>query len=196
MPTQKWFSLLRGAAARALILLVCGAGSVAAQSADRDRPTRLTGSEVSGDAVASNTEYFYSFVAGPGVVTITPGVVSNDFSTAFTVDLFDMRNNSLGNATVIATNRNSEQGATRNSVRLTRRQPVLMRLRFDGNASRYSVRLGGGALDMPVEAAPANRPVSHTPGRAADRGTLRIEMEDGSVHEFDLARVRQAMVRP
>ncbi|MEJ7713495.1 MAG: hypothetical protein WKF84_27535 [Pyrinomonadaceae bacterium] len=194
MPTQKRFSLLRKAA-WTLILLVVGAGAASAQSADRDHPTRLTGSEVSGDAVASNTEYFYSFTAGPGVVTITPGVSSNDFSTAFTVDLFDGRNNSLGGTTVSATHRNSEVGAAR-SVRLTSRQHVLMRLRFDGNASRYSVRLGGAALNMPTEAAPANRPMNTATERATSRGTLRIEMEDGSVHEFDLARVRQAMVRP
>ena len=178
----------------ALCLVLVSVGTAAAQSADRDNPTRLTDTEITRNAVASNTEYFYSFTAGPGELTITPEVTSNDFSCAFSIDVFDARNNAVVNSAIIATHRNSEVGPTR-SVRLPRRQSLVMRLKFDGNAGRYRVRLGG-ALDVP-STYPVNSPPADAPARRpSGRGTLRVEMDNGSIQEFDLDRVRQVTVRP
>lgn len=184
-----------------LCLFLISVGSAFAQSADRDNPTRLTATEISGGAVASNTEYFYSFTAGPGELTITPEVTSNDFSCAFSIDVFDTRNNSVVTSAIIATNRNSEVGATR-SVQLGRRQSLTMRLKFDGNAGRYRVRLGG-VKDLPSTYAgtdvryPVGPPAADTPAkRSSGRGTLRVEMDNGSIQEFDLSRVRQVTVQP
>ncbi len=193
--------LVARSALSVLCLILFSVCSTFAQSADRDNPTRLNATEISGNAVASNTEYFYSFTAGPGELTITPEVTSNDFSCAFSIDVFDTRNNAVASSAIIATNRNSEVGATR-SVRLARRQSLIMRLKFDGNAGRYRVRLGG-VLDLPSTYAstdvryPVNQPSEDSPAkRSSGRGTLRVEMDNGSIQEFDLSRVRQVTVQP
>lgn len=184
------------------ILAVC-AGSAIAQSADRNSPTILTSAEISGNAVASNSEYFYTFTAGPGELLVTVEVTSNDFSTAFIVDLFDASNNGLGNATAIATNQRTEVGTR--AIRLARRQSVLMRLRFDGNAARYNVQLGG-AMEFGEE--PLRRSGTSPRTRAAvssrnspsmmqaAHGTMRVEMEDGTIQEINLDRVRRITFRP
>ena len=54
-----------------LSLLIVAASSAAAQSTDRDHPTPLRSNEISGDLNNHNEEHFYSFVAGPGELTIT-----------------------------------------------------------------------------------------------------------------------------
>jgi hypothetical protein len=48
-----------------------------AQSSDRDHPTLLKSNELSGDVDASGNEYFYSFAARPGELTITADIKAN-----------------------------------------------------------------------------------------------------------------------
>lgn len=174
---------------------------VSAQSADRNAPTRVTTREIAGEAVASNTEYFYSLSVGPGELTITPEVTSNDFSTAFSVEVIDSRNGgNLGKTSVIATGKNSEIGTVK-KFQIARRQNLLLRLTFDGNAGNFKVKLGGGAVNLPGSGsnnvqATGNSDVSMTPRQNNSRRILRIEMTDGSAQEFDLDRVTQITVRP
>ncbi|HVF87563.1 MAG TPA: hypothetical protein VM866_08225, partial [Pyrinomonadaceae bacterium] len=55
----------------AALLLTTIAGTAAAQSTDRDRPTRLASNEIKGSAVDDTVEYYYTFAAGPGEITVT-----------------------------------------------------------------------------------------------------------------------------
>src|SRR6185436_13028916 len=48
-----------------------------AQSSDRDHPTQLKSNELTGDVDPSGNEYFYSFVARPGELTITADIKAN-----------------------------------------------------------------------------------------------------------------------
>src|SRR6202035_1454547 len=59
-----------------LFIAVVMSGSAAAQSTDRDDPTRLKSAEINGALDGSGNEYFYSFPAGPGELTITVDVKS------------------------------------------------------------------------------------------------------------------------
>jgi hypothetical protein len=59
-----------------LLVLLAAAGSVFAQSTNRDHPTPFTSTEIKGDLKGDEIEYFYSFTAGPGEVTITVDVKS------------------------------------------------------------------------------------------------------------------------
>jgi len=54
-----------------LLFLLAVTGSVVAQSTDRDHPTRLTSDEIKGELNGREIEYFLSFTAGPGEVTLT-----------------------------------------------------------------------------------------------------------------------------
>ena len=47
-----------------------------AQSTDRDHPTPFKSDEIKGELNAQEIEYFYSFTAGPGELTITVDVKS------------------------------------------------------------------------------------------------------------------------
>jgi len=55
----------------AALLLTTLAGIAAAQSTDRDRPTRLASNEIKGGNVDDTVEYYYTFAAGPGEITVT-----------------------------------------------------------------------------------------------------------------------------
>ncbi|HMF54796.1 MAG TPA: hypothetical protein VK619_00430 [Pyrinomonadaceae bacterium] len=59
------------------LLLVAVASSIAAQSTDRDHPALITSNEIRGDLNHNDEENFYSFVAGPGELTITVDVKAN-----------------------------------------------------------------------------------------------------------------------
>ncbi|MFL6228315.1 MAG: hypothetical protein ACJ741_06015, partial [Pyrinomonadaceae bacterium] len=54
-------------------MLLFGASLVAhaqTPSTDRDNPTPFTANVVAGDGADEKTEYFYSFTAGPGEITL------------------------------------------------------------------------------------------------------------------------------
>ena len=48
-----------------------------AQSSDRDHPTIVKSNELTGDVDANGKEYFYSFVARPGELTIMADIKAN-----------------------------------------------------------------------------------------------------------------------
>ena len=63
-----------------LFLTITSVGSANAQSKDRDNPTRLTSNVISGLTGPSYREdkYYFTFVAGPGELTITLSVEATE----------------------------------------------------------------------------------------------------------------------
>jgi hypothetical protein len=117
------------------------------RSQDRDNPIFLRTNEVSDSLNGSNEEYFYSFNAGPGKVTITFDVKANSTNAGATLDLFD------SNSTPILSNvlaQGVDSGSERvvKSVQLGRRQNIIMRIsgiRYGSEGGRgvYSVQFDG-----------------------------------------------------
>jgi hypothetical protein len=60
-----------------LFIAVAVTGPAAAQSTDRDYPTPVKSAEINGALDGSGSEYFYSFPAGPGELTLTVDVKSS-----------------------------------------------------------------------------------------------------------------------
>jgi hypothetical protein len=60
-----------------VLLLLSATNSISAQSTDRDHPTPLASNEIKGNLNKHGEEHFYSFVAGPGELTITVDVKAN-----------------------------------------------------------------------------------------------------------------------
>ena len=60
-----------------LLLLFAAATYTFAQSSNRDYPTQLNSSEITGNMNDHKKESFYSFTAGPGTLTITLDVNAN-----------------------------------------------------------------------------------------------------------------------
>ncbi len=54
------------------------AGSSSAQSGDVDNPTPLSSREVKGSLGGADKEFYYSFVADPGKVTVTVDIKASE----------------------------------------------------------------------------------------------------------------------
>ena len=191
---------LRGPAA-VLLTLIALAGSAAAQSTDRDNPTRLTSNVISGTMdVPQRTNYYYAFTAGPGEVRITLDVQSPRSSgTAVSVALLDMDARQIGDSSFGLNSINNEEVREVRRVQFNRRQPVILRVFVESGPGRYKVQLAG-AVDLGQPAAtthPATPPPPPTFNAVLPTsGVLRVEMRDGTAQEIDLSRVRQVTVRP
>src|ERR1700687_2908939 len=75
--------------AASLLVLIAATGTVFAQSTTRDHPTPFTSVEIKGELTAEEIEYFYSFTAGPGEVTLTVDVKSSGGTTGTAFELLD-----------------------------------------------------------------------------------------------------------
>jgi hypothetical protein len=131
--------------AMSLLLLMAATGSVAAQSTDRDHPTPLKSTEIAGDADGSGTEYFYSFVAGPGKLTITVDVKSSDGTVAIPYELLDKdANKAIICCAFAQADSGGETGRSIESANLERRQTVILHLTMNKiYKGTYRVRLSG-----------------------------------------------------
>jgi hypothetical protein len=149
----------------------------------------------------SDTEYFYSFVAGPGELTVTFEVTASATNAGATIDLFDKNARSVISGLMAqGIDRGSERVVK--SVRLGARQTLIMRLK----AMSYGSSSGNAKGTFLVRLSGAGAPKSETSGsidsQADERlglpasGILRLEMSDGTTQEINLSRVRRASVKP
>jgi hypothetical protein len=72
-----------------LFAAVAFSGSAAAQSIDRDHPTQIKSGEINGTLDGSGQEYFYSFLAGPGELTMMVDVKSSTGQALLNFELLD-----------------------------------------------------------------------------------------------------------
>ncbi len=133
-------------AVAALLLLIAAAGSSVAQSTDRDHPTPLRSDEIKADFSQDDSEYFYSFTAGPGEVIFTldvKGAVPSGGIPYF--HLFNTAGREFDSFDKFAARNSSEKLVKR--VTFAKRQPVVMRI---------SKPIGAGSL----KCSPLSRPKS------------------------------------
>ena len=132
-----------------LLLLITATGSAFAQSTDRDHPTPLRSNEITGDLNGEAIEYFFSFTAGPGELTITLDVKSSGGTTGTAFELLD------GNADKVLiccegaqAGSEGESGREIVSITLAKRQTVVLHLTpFKYGHGTYRVRITG-ATDL------------------------------------------------
>lgn len=139
--------------AASLLVLIAASGSAFAQSTDRDHPTPFRSHEVSGELNAREVEYFYSFTAGPGEVTITVDVKSSDGTTGTAFELLDAdANKVLICCEGAQADSSGTTGRDVKSIKLGKRQTVILHLTpFKYGTGTYRVRISGAV----VLAAPA-----------------------------------------
>ncbi|WP_409878108.1 hypothetical protein [Dendronalium sp. ChiSLP03b] len=167
---------------------------VPAQSTDGDRPTPLAEINLTGNVDKDNqSEYFYSFIADPGEITVRLDIQPNNANVLVGVDLFNSETKQLLSFEVPAYNSTSVREIQR--VQIDRKQPIFIRIgRKQSNGSAtYRVRIAGAVQ-------PANSQQGTTTGSASSlnlpsQGMLRLEMDDGSIQEINLNRIRRATVR-
>jgi hypothetical protein len=135
-----------------LLLLVAVAGSTSAQSTNRDHPTPFRSDEIKGELNAEEIEYFYSFTAGPGELTITVDVKSADGTTGTAFELLDHEANKVliccEGAQADST---GQSGRDVSHIKLGKRQTVILHLTpFKYGRGTYRVRISG-AVDVDHE---------------------------------------------
>jgi hypothetical protein len=128
-----------------LLLLLAATGSTSAQSTDRDHPTVLNSNEIKGDLDGSEVEYFFSFTAGPGEMTITLDVKSSDGTAGTAFELLDAdANKVLICCEGAQADSTGTSGRDIQSIKLARRQTVVLHLTpFHYGKGTYRVRMSG-----------------------------------------------------
>jgi hypothetical protein len=194
------------------VILAVTAGTSYAQSTNRDNPTPMSSSEVSGTygdhQKDGNREVFYSFTAGPGELTITFDVKrrNRDDGPAFTFELLPANGSST--ALLCCEGAQGGDGGTGREVahvKLTRRQTIILHVtntsngggifnaRFSGQAvSSFGGGTGGGPGKV-VDSGGDSRTGESV--IVPSSGTLHIRMKDGSTKDIDLSLIRNISVR-
>ena len=131
--------------AASLLVLIAASGSAFAQSTNRDHPTPFTSDEIKGELNAKEIEYFYSFTAGPGEVTLTVDVKSSDGTTGIAFELLDAdANKVLICCEGAQAGGTGESGREIASIKLGKRQTVILHLTpFKYGNGTYRVRISG-----------------------------------------------------
>lgn len=132
-----------------LFIAVAMSGSATAQSKDRDHPTQITSNEINGELDNSGDEYFYSFMAGPGELTLTVDVKSSTGQALLNFELLD-RNaaEAILCCEFAQANGDGQSARVMKSVKLGKRQLVILHVTV-GQAGRgtYRVRLSGAVAN-------------------------------------------------
>jgi ABC-type glycerol-3-phosphate transport system substrate-binding protein len=141
MKMRKNTSLLMAAS----LVLIAATGSALAQSTHRDHPTPFTSDEIKGELNAKEIEYFYSFTAGPGEVTLTVDVKSTDGTTGTAFELLDSdANKALVCCEFAQADSTGTTGRAVKSIKLSKGQTVILHLTpFKYGTGSYRVRISG-----------------------------------------------------
>lgn len=187
---------LLGIAGVAFIMLTMPAiGADLAVSADRDHPTALTSNELKGELDGTTaTESFYSFVAGPGDLTVTVDVKSTDGTAVLNFELLDKDAATSLASSFAQAGAPGQSGREIQTIKLDSRQTVVLLLRQASGKGSFTLRLSGVAVADTQPAVPKLSQVSDRMG-LPKIGTLRIESTDGSAQEFDLSHVKFVSVK-
>ena len=146
-----------------LLLLVIFCVHAAAQdqaqvapSTDHDNPTPLAANVITGDGVDEKTEYFYSFPAGPGEVTITLDVKAEKGTAVSSVDiaLFDAKAKKL-----MSNYANPDHGSSKRvveSVKVRGTQTLLLEVTVSQGVDNFKIKLDGALAIQPPTAQPTD----------------------------------------
>ncbi len=196
---KKFFLLLAG-----LLVLFTAGNAAFAQSDNRDNPVPLRSNEITGNLNEHNSEHFYSFVAGPGELTVTLDVKGKPENQAQMS--FELLEKNAATSIMCCEGAQGDDGGTGRdvkSVKLTKRQTIILHTTNGPiGGGTFRIRLSGAGLSDSDSAKPSeNNQVggnNHSNNRIniPASGTLQIRMKDGSTKEFDLSLIRNISVKP
>jgi len=178
------------------LMLAVFVGSNSAQSGNPDNPTPLTSNELKGSLGGADKEFYYSFVAGPGKVTVTVDIKASEGVTSMTLN-FSAAESADVLVMPLATHRGSKREV--DSFNLDERQTVVMKLASTGSyKGSYVIRLNGAVDFKSDDAAP---PQKNATGGFSENclpksGTLSFVMPDGTVKEINLNGVQKVSHKP
>jgi hypothetical protein len=144
--TTKTITRLTLATATLFLLLASVGASAQDQpvpSTDRDNPTAVASKVIAGDGVDEKTEYFYTFNAGPGEITITLDVKAEKDTAVSSVDiaLFDAKSRKL-----VSSFANPDHGSSKRAVETVKvrgTQPLLLEVTVSHGVDTFKIKLDG-----------------------------------------------------
>jgi hypothetical protein len=145
-------------------------------STDRDNPTPFTSNVVTGDGVDDKTEYFYSFNAGPGEVTITLDVKAEKDRAVSSVDiaLFDAKSKKL-----MSTYANPDHGSSKRvveTVKVRGTQTLLLEVAVSQGVDTFKIKLDGAVkFDPTVGGSVAPADPSATPSPSPSEASAALD---------------------
>lgn len=185
-----------------LFVLFACALTAAAQtpSTDRDSPTPFVANEVKGEGTSDKTEYFYSFTAGPGAVTLTFDVKADKGANlhGFDYEVLDTQSRRLTGGFIDPVRGESKRKIETINVR--GQQQLLLRLVVTEFVDTYRIRLGGAVSGS--ESGSGNMSTTVLTSKDAGNrmclpttGMLLITLADGTEQQIDLSQVKAAAVK-
>ncbi len=129
-----------------LALIACSSLRAQAQTADSANPDLLSSREVSGQEEPRGQSHYYSFIAGPGDVTVKVNGATDFYSTIMRVIVRDPKSRELVN---VAFSANSDDSTKSASFHLLNKESLTMQLMFAvdvGVHIKYTVNLGGAVF--------------------------------------------------
>jgi hypothetical protein len=187
--------------ALSLLLAIAAASVAVAQSGNRNHPTPIDSSELRGVLNSDGGEFFYSFTAGPGDLTITVEVKSSGGTLAMPFELLAANGaDSILCCEFAQASETGETGRVVKTVKIRSRRTVILHLTENQyGAGTFLVRFSGAVTfagrSEPVQ---GSRIGNSGPGSRMGmptNGTLFITMRDGSTKEIDLSLVQELSVR-
>jgi len=136
-------AVLTGLLACIVLIAVAGLAAAQAPSTDRDNPTQLTASEIKGEGVDEKTQYFYSFTAGPGDVTIALDVKAEKSTAVSSVDIALF---SASSKKLLSTYANPDHGSSKHAVETATvhgTQTLLLEVDVSTGVSSFKIKLAG-----------------------------------------------------
>ena len=154
-----------------LLLAIAAASVVVAQSGNRDHPTPINSSELRGVLNSDGGEFFYSFTAGPGDLTITVEVKSSGGTLAMPFELLGANaSDSILCCEFAQAGTTGETGRVVKTVKIRSRRTVILHLtEKQYGAGTLLVRFSGAVAFAGRE----GRPLGRLRGVASDRRVVR-----------------------
>ncbi len=191
----------------AAILILFVTVSAFSQSQDSDRPTPIISNEVSGNVSADDTnQYFYSFVAGPGTLTITAEVKGVKRNQVVWFKLLEKNGaDEISNSSdYVQTGDDGNMTRKIINIKLDKRRTILLQVTPQPllGKEQYRFRLSGSAIfnDQSKADKKPDRPKADDKRETGKSikfpptGILRIKMKNGSTKEIDLSLVSEILI--
>jgi hypothetical protein len=198
-----------------LIGLTLPVHPIAGQSTDPFTPTPMPGDSVKGRwPLGKQISHYYSIVAGPGVVKVMFNCVDDSGSTIVGQEVSDADNHLLTRLESIGKDNEpptyvtgvAEGAGIRlvSTYELKRRQKLIIRfyttITTPDTGGTYTIKVAGdGVTANDSVASTANGSSGNSSGSAfalPKTGKLQLVMDDGTIQEINLSRVREARVKP
>ena len=208
------------------ILSLAFINATQAQSTNQSNPTPFAANEITGKGPSKETNYYYSFTGGPGEVTITLNIKAKQYSTFARLEVLDAGFNTLATHNMNAATSTGAAQVVKKIGLSEKQSILLKltldgNLAEYKIALGGAVVFGGFSSDD-SSGSIVNTNASQSTGKMTNqsankdkifnidfnkfkfgqfinlpnKGTLVIQMNDGSKQEIDLKNVTNVMVRP